>query len=58
MAAWARHRSSVATRSFGTSKAIDGLKDESAKAQTFAAHMDPGKVSEAISDYQALRKTL
>jgi hypothetical protein len=42
----------------GTSKAIDGLKDESAKAQTFAAHMDPGKVSEAISDYQALRKTL
>src|ERR1022692_2496301 len=41
-----------------TSKGIDGMKDESAKAQTFAAHIDPSKVSEAISDYQALRKTL
>lgn len=41
-----------------TSKAIDGMKDEAAKAQTFAGHIDPSKVSEAISDYQALRKGL
>ena len=40
----------------GTQKAIDGLKDESAKAQSFAAHLDPGRASEAVTTYQDLRK--
>ncbi len=39
----------------GTQKAIDGMKDESAKAQSFAAHLDPKQASDAIDQYQRLR---
>jgi len=38
-----------------TEKAIDGMKDEAAKAQSFAAHLDPKQASDAITQYQRLR---
>jgi heterodisulfide reductase subunit A-like polyferredoxin len=38
-----------------TSKAIDGMKDEAAKAQSFAAHLDPKQAADAIDQYQRLR---
>jgi|SoimicmetaTmtHPB_FD_contig_51_1645559_length_2144_multi_2_in_0_out_0_3 hypothetical protein len=38
-----------------TQKAIDGMKDESAKAQSFAANLDPKQASDAIDQYQRLR---
>ena len=31
------------------------MKDESAKAQSFAAHLDPKQASDAIDQYQRLR---
>ncbi|HKD95898.1 MAG TPA: hypothetical protein VKB43_14425 [Gaiellaceae bacterium] len=45
----------VKVSSDGTQKAIDALKDSETKASTFAAHLDPDKASQAISDYQKLR---
>jgi hypothetical protein len=39
----------------GTQKAIDGLKDESAKAQAFASHMDSGQADRAVATYERLR---
>lgn len=38
-----------------TEKAIDGIKDEAAKAQSFAANLDPGQAEQAIDQYQRLR---
>ena len=38
-----------------TQKAIDGMKDESAKAQAFAAHLDPKQAADAVAQYQNLR---
>ena len=45
----------VKVGSDGTKKAIDGLKDESAKAQAFATHMDRGEADRAVETYQRLR---
>ena len=39
----------------GTQSAIEGMKNESAKATAFASHMDPASTSKAIADYHALR---
>jgi hypothetical protein len=39
----------------GTQKAIDGLKDESAKAQAFATHMESGQADRAVATYERLR---
>jgi hypothetical protein len=38
-----------------TQQAIDGMKDEAAKAQSFAAHLDPNQAADAIEQYQRLR---
>jgi hypothetical protein len=45
----------VKVSSDGTQKAIDALKDAETKASTFAAHLEPNKASQAISDYEKLR---
>jgi hypothetical protein len=45
----------VKVSSDGTQKAIDALKDAETKASTFAAHLEPDKASQAISEYQQLR---
>jgi hypothetical protein len=38
-----------------TSKAIDGLKDEAAKAAAFAGHVDPANVQAAVQTYHDIR---
>jgi hypothetical protein len=38
-----------------TQRAIDGMQDEAAKAQSFAAHLDPTQAADAIDQYQRLR---
>jgi hypothetical protein len=40
-----------------TQKAIDGLKDEAAKAQAFATHLNREDAAAAVSTYQALRSS-
>jgi hypothetical protein len=38
-----------------TKEAVDSMKDESAKAQAFASHMDPDAAAKAVATYQQLR---
>jgi hypothetical protein len=45
----------VKVGSDGTQKAIAGMQSEAAKAQAFAAHLDPGKAAAAIETAERLR---
>jgi hypothetical protein len=41
----------------GTQNAINAMRDEAAKAQTYAARLDPNLAEHAITDYHRLRGT-
>lgn len=39
----------------GTKNAINGMRDESTKAQSFAAHLDPKEAEKALETYHGLQ---